>query len=151
MQNDPYLLASSDVIVREEGDEGEALLFDPETGRIKVLNRTGLLLWEWCDGAHTRADLVAGLAAEYPEVEKLEKKFAQEVDQLLGAQEIPYKAVLLVGAGSAGDQIVRRLERTQSQAICLGIMRRSKMGKLLFGSTAQYVILNAPCPVVSIR
>lgn len=92
-----------------------------------------------------------GAHLEYPAVEKLEKKFAQEVDQLLGAQDIPYKAVLLVGAGSAGDQIVRRLDRTKSQAICLGIMRRSKMGKLLFGSTAQYVILNAPCPVISIR
>ena len=81
MQNDPYLLASSDVIVREEGDEGEALLFDPETGRIKVLNRTGLLLWEWCDGAHTRADLVAGLAAEYPEVGQ--DVLAADVDRFL--------------------------------------------------------------------
>jgi hypothetical protein len=65
-----YLASSSDVIVREEGDEGEALLFDPETERIKVLNRTGLLLWNWCDGAHTRADLVAGLVGEYPAVQR---------------------------------------------------------------------------------
>ena len=92
-----------------------------------------------------------GADLEYPEVEKMEKRLTQEVDQILSDQKIPYKAVLLVGSGSAGDQIVRRLERTGSQAICLGIMRRSKMGKLFFGSTAQYVILNAPCPVVSIR
>ena len=92
-----------------------------------------------------------GADLEYPEVENLERKLTQEVDQILADQGVAYKTVLLVGSGSVGDQIVRRLEQTKSQAICLGIMRRSKMGKLLFGSTAQYVILNAPCPVVSIR
>jgi hypothetical protein len=82
MDKDLYLLASSDVIVREEGDEGEALLFDPETERIKVLNRTGLLLWNWCDGRHTRDDLVAGLAGEYPGVDR--DVLAGDVDRFLG-------------------------------------------------------------------
>jgi nucleotide-binding universal stress UspA family protein len=37
------------------------------------------------------------------------------------------------------------------EEIIIGVRRRSKVGKLLFGSTAQYVILKAPCPVVSVR
>jgi nucleotide-binding universal stress UspA family protein len=35
--------------------------------------------------------------------------------------------------------------------IIIGIEKRSKVGKLLFGSNAQYIILEAPCPVVSVK
>ena len=31
------------------------------------------------------------------------------------------------------------------------VHRRPKVGKLVFGSTAQNVILNAPCPVVAVK
>ena len=41
--------------------------------------------------------------------------------------------------------------QAQVEEIIIGVRRRSKVGKLLFGSTAQYVILNAPCPVVSVK
>ena len=32
-----------------------------------------------------------------------------------------------------------------------GVRRRSKVGKLLFGSNAQYIILQAQCPVVAVK
>jgi hypothetical protein len=69
MDENACLLARSDLIVREEGDEGEALIFDPETERVKVLNHTGLTLWRWCETGHTPQDLVRRLSEEYDSVD----------------------------------------------------------------------------------
>jgi len=50
-----------------------------------------------------------------------------------------------------GEDLVRFAEENGIDQIVMGVKRRSKVGKLLFGSTAQYVILNAPCPVLTVR
>lgn len=88
---------------------------------------------------------------EYEEIDKREKKLDQEIHTLLQGDNIDYRTTLLAGSGSAGEQIVRRVERKKGDQICMGVKRRSKVGKLLFGSTAQYVVINAPCPVLTIR
>ncbi len=44
---------------------------------------------------------------------------------------------------------VQFAEDKQINEIIVGVRMRSKVGKLLMGSTAQHVILNAPCPVVT--
>jgi nucleotide-binding universal stress UspA family protein len=51
----------------------------------------------------------------------------------------------------AGEDLVQLAEENNVEEIVIGVRRRSKVGKLLFGSTAQYVILNAKCPVVSVK
>ncbi len=52
---------------------------------------------------------------------------------------------------SAGEDIVRFAKEKDIDQIIVGVHRRSKVGKLVTGSTAQYVILNAPCPVLSVK
>ena len=58
---------------------------------------------------------------------------------------------LLVRGFTPGEDLVTFAEEQQIDEIFIGVRRRSKVGKLLFGSIAQYVILEAPCPVVSVR
>jgi nucleotide-binding universal stress UspA family protein len=50
-----------------------------------------------------------------------------------------------------GEDLVRLAEEQQVDEIIVGVKRRSKVGKLVFGSTAQYVILNATCPVATVK
>ena len=62
---------------------------------------------------------------------------------------LPYKTHLLISGLESGEEIVQFAEDKQINEIIVGVRRRSKVGKLLMGSTAQHVILNAPCSVVT--
>jgi nucleotide-binding universal stress UspA family protein len=68
-----------------------------------------------------------------------------------GEESIASEPHLLVRGMSAGEDLVQFAREHNIDEIIIGVKRRSKVGKVLFGSTAQYVILNAPCPVVTIR
>lgn len=50
----------------------------------------------------------------------------------------------------AGEDLVQLAREKEADLMVVGVRRRSKVGKLLFGSTAQFVILNAPCPVLTV-
>ncbi len=52
---------------------------------------------------------------------------------------------------SPGEDLVRFAKDNDIDEIIIGVKRRSKVGKMVFGSTAQYVILEAPCPVVAVK
>lgn len=73
------------------------------------------------------------------------------IESFLADKEISHKTHLLVRGLDPGEDIVRFASENFVEEIVIGIKRRSKVGKLLFGSNAQYIILNANCPVVTIR
>jgi nucleotide-binding universal stress UspA family protein len=81
----------------------------------------------------------------------MEKRLEQEIQELFEGVEIPYTIQLHVDDAEAGEKIVEIAQRNRVDIIFLGIKKRSRVGKLVFGSTAQYVILNAPCPVITIN
>ncbi len=58
---------------------------------------------------------------------------------------------LLIRGLSPGEDIVQFAEEKKVDEIIMGVKRRSKVSKILMGSTAQYVILKAPCPVVTVK
>jgi nucleotide-binding universal stress UspA family protein len=66
-------------------------------------------------------------------------------------KNIACESLLSVRGLEPGEDLVRLAEEQQVDEIIVGVKRRSKVGKLVFGSTAQYVILNAPCPVATVK
>lgn len=53
--------------------------------------------------------------------------------------------------GTSGEGIVEIAEAAAADRVIVGGRERSPAGKAIFGSTAQEVMLNAPCPVTFVR
>jgi len=87
----------------------------------------------------------------YEDIQMVEHKLESEVRDQFNSDDIPYETHLVISGRQSGEDLVQFAEQNKIDEIVIGVRRRSKAGKLLFGSTAQYVILNAPCPVVSIK
>ena len=76
-------------------------------------------------------------------LEKIQKPFT--------ADDIPCEVRATVSYQSPGEDLVNFAKENDVDEIIIGVKRRSKVGKLVFGSNAQYVILEAACPVVSVK
>jgi len=50
-----------------------------------------------------------------------------------------------------GEDVVLYAEENKIDQIYVGIRKKSRTSKLILGSTAQYIILKAKCPVVSVK
>ena len=66
-------------------------------------------------------------------------------------KKLTCKTIMSVRGLEAGEDLVRLAEEHQADEVIIGVRRRSKVGKIIFGSTAQFVVLNAPCPVVTVK
>jgi len=100
-------------------------------------------------------DVVSAFKREEPltisAVKEMEEAFRRQIKEQFINNGISYQAHLLVDIYSPGEQLVKFSEGKDYEFIFIGISKRSKVGKLLFGSTAQYIILNAPYPVVTVN
>ena len=79
------------------------------------------------------------------------KRGLEYAEALFKEKNISCKTHLLIRGLSSGEDMVEFAEENNIDEIIVGVKRRSKVGKLLMGSTAQYVILNAHCPVVTVK
>ena len=93
--------------------------------------------------------MVGGPEVPRKDFEDAEKNLDYEKSLLLD-KKIPCKQILSVRGLQAGEDLVQLADEHKVDEIIIGVRRRSKVGKLIFGSTAQYVVLNASCPVVTV-
>jgi len=49
------------------------------------------------------------------------------------------------------DELLDVVREVEAEAIVIGIRHRSAVGKMLMGSVAQRVLLDAPCPVIAVK
>ena len=91
------------------------------------------------------------LPLKHSQVKEMEEKLEAEVKKQFEGISIEYNAQLLVTSLEAGEQLVKFAQEEKIDQVFIGLQKTSKVGKLLFGSTAQYVILQSPCPVITVK
>ncbi len=91
-----------------------------------------------------------GEEIELKEFDTAEKKLDQ-AKNYFADQKLNIKTKLLVRGLSSGEDLVNYSKEINADLIIMGVRSRSKVGKLIFGSTAQFVILKAKCPVLTVK
>ena len=105
-----------------------------------------------CLGAalHAATCLVGGLEEDRKEIENAKKQL-KAIESAASEAGVPCESRLLVEGISPGETLVRHARDGGMDLIVIGIEKTSKVEKLVFGSTAQFVILKAPCPVLTVN
>jgi nucleotide-binding universal stress UspA family protein len=79
---------------------------------------------------------------------------AQDIDALeaeLTAAGVGHEVRQLTDGKPAAEAILGAALESSADLIVIGLRRRSPVGKLITGSTAQHVLLDAPCPVLTVK
>lgn len=81
---------------------------------------------------------------------ELEREVAG-IHEILHDAGVEHEVRQLVRGNEAGLDLIEVAEEEGAELIVIGLRRRSPVGKLIMGSVAQDVLLNAPCPVLAVK
>ena len=86
----------------------------------------------------------------------VDKRFVQEgkLEELrasLDASGVVYEIDQQVRGHDASDEVVDAADRVKASLIVIGLRRRTPTGKLITGSQAQRILLDANCPVLAVE
>ena len=105
----------------------------------------------WGASLEVATSIMRELPLKHSYVAKKEQELENEVQEILEGSDVSFEVELLLTTLSPETQMVRFAEKESIDMIYVNIGKKSKVGKLVFGSMAQYLILKAPCPVVTVK
>ena len=69
----------------------------------------------------------------------------------LKASGLQYDVRQLVRGFEPAEDLIGIAEDSGAELIVIGLRRRTPVGKLILGSNAQRILLDAPCPVLAVK
>jgi len=75
----------------------------------------------------------------------------QEVRDELSAAGVEHEIRQLVRGMDPAEDLINVATEVAAEFIVIGLRRRTPVGKLILGSNAQRILLDAPCPVLAVK
>ncbi len=75
----------------------------------------------------------------------------EQVKQRLTEAGVEHEVRQLVRGFEPAEDLIGIADSTGADLIVIGLRRRSPVGKLILGSNAQRILLEAPCPVLAVK
>jgi nucleotide-binding universal stress UspA family protein len=91
-----------------------------------------------------------GRSLDAEDAARWEKELA-EVRARLEEEGLEHEVRQLVLGLEPAEDLIAVAEEVSADMIVIGLRRRSPVGKLILGSNAQRVLLDAPCPVLAVK
>ena len=100
-------------------------------------------------------DLVAAIKSQtnMPEdvIQNTSRRLKKMAAEVVENHKVKCISDLLLTTLSIGEAVVQYAEHNDIDEIVMPLRKRSKVGKLFFGSNTQYIILEAPCQVITVK
>lgn len=84
------------------------------------------------------------------EAGRFEKELT-DVQRQLDERGIQHEVRQLVRGNEPAEDLIAVAEEEHADFIVIGLRRRTPVGKLILGSNAQRILLEAPCPVLAVK
>lgn len=118
-------------------DEGRAAL---EAGAVEALQRG------------VRLVVIASARASVDDAKRAElEEELSRVGIELDARGVEHELRLVAAGKDVAEDLIAAAVEIQASLIVIGLRRRSPVGKLILGSNAQRILLDAPCPVLAVK
>jgi nucleotide-binding universal stress UspA family protein len=91
-----------------------------------------------------------GREADPDEVKQLEDLHEAVRQRLLGAG-LEHVVRDVQDSDDPAEDLITAAEETSATLIVIGLRRRTPVGKLILGASAQRILLDAPCPVLAVK
>lgn len=92
-----------------------------------------------------------GRAGNYADATFASAEEIDSIDLQLANADIPHDVRQPTSGLAAADEILGVAEQVGADLVVIGVRRRSPVGKLVTGSTAQQVLLDAGCSVLAVK
>jgi nucleotide-binding universal stress UspA family protein len=102
-------------------------------------------------GPNTLVVINSSRADAYVDQRFVHANEAEALTRRLEAAGVEHMLLQPLGGHDAADEVLEAATAHRADLIVIGLRKRTPVGKLILGSTAQRILLQAECPVLAVK